>query len=782
MSHTASDPMARIARERYTAGPTRYVGIRRPRIDSRGKVTGETRYAGDLTVPGLLHARVVPSLYAHARIRGVDATAALALPGVVAVLTAYDLPILGRGDERRFEPLARNEAVFAGQPVALVIGETETAAEDAAGLIQVDAEPVEAVVDVLAAIYQGAPLARLTGQPGVEEEIDIGDEEAAQAREDEPDVELMSGNVLSRRHEQRGDVAEAFARCDAIVEGRFATSWAYQAYMEPHAATAWTEPDGTLVVSASTQGTFFTRNELAKLFGLPQSKVRVMSATLGGAFGSKQVVVEPLVGAAALCLRRPVRLVLTRQEDFAATNPAQGLVIDLRIGARRSGRFEALEARLTYDAGAYPDWSWDWFAVQLITGPYRWPAFDVEALSVRTNRFGVGNYRAPSGPQGVFALESLVDELAERLAFDPIKLRSANIVVEDDPMADHTPWPRIGAQQCLDRLRAHPIWAERAKLPPGEGVGLAIGVWLGSKQPAAAVCRLEPDGTISVITGVVDMSGATSGFATIAAETFGVPVEAVTIITADTSSAPPSPSSNASAITYGSGPAVRLAVAEARDRLLRVAADEFEIEPDDLEIVDGIVRPRDTPGLGRPIAEFARKLSESFGGPHAPIEGHAATAHSVLAPSAAGHLAHVRVDGETGSVKLVGYAVVQDVGRALNPALVEGQMLGGTVQSIGLALYEELIHDDHGQLLTGTFLDYAIPRADMLPPIDTLTVEVPAPEGPFGAKGIGEASILPGPAAIANAIAVATGMRMRELPISQRRVWVARKSMQVPPG
>jgi CO/xanthine dehydrogenase Mo-binding subunit len=781
MSHTASDLVTRIGRERDTAESTRYIGIRWPRIDSRDKVIGATRYAGDLTVPGLLHARIVPSLYAHARIRAVDGTAALALPGVVAVLTAEDLPIVGRGAERRFEPLARDEAVFAGQPVALVIGETETAAEDAVGLVQVDAEPVDAIVDVLAAIEPGAPLARLARQPGVEDEIDVADEQAAQVPEDDLDAELVSGNVFSRRRDQRGDVRGAFAACDAIVEGRFVSNWAYQAYLEPHAATAWIEPDGTLIVISGTQGTFFTRDELAKIFGLPSSKVRVIGATLGGAFGSKQIVIEPLVAGAALRLRRPVRLVLTRQEDFAATNPAQGLVIDLRIGARRSGRLEALEARLTYDAGAYAESSWEWFAAELITGPYRWPAFDVLALGVHTNRFGAGNYRAPTGPQGVFALESLVDELAERLGLDPVELRAANTVVEGDLMADDEPWPRIGTQECLERLRAHPMWTGRAHVPPGEGVGLAIGVWPGSKQPAAAVCRLEPDGTISVITGVVDMSGATSGFATIAAETFGLPMEAVTIITADTTSAPQSPSSNASAITYGSGPAVRLAVAEARDRLLVVAAGEYEIEPGDLEIVDGIVRPRGSPDVGRPVAEFARDLSEAFGSESAPVEGHAATAHSVVAPSAAGHLAHVRVDEETGTVELLGYVVVQDVGRALNPALVEGQMLGGAVQSIGRALYEELIHDDQGQLLTGTFLDYAVPRAAMLPPIDTLIVEVPAPEGPFGAKGIGEASILPGPAAIANAIAAATGRRMRELPMTARRVWAAAQPVGPPP-
>jgi CO/xanthine dehydrogenase Mo-binding subunit len=376
----------------------------------------------------------------------------------------------------------------------------------------------------------------------------------------------------------------------------------------------------------------------------------------------------------------------------------------------------------------------------------------------------------------VFALESLIDELAERLGIDPIDLRSANLVTEGDLQANGVPWPAIGADECLDRLRDHPVWARRDGLPRGEGIGLAIGVWAGSMQPAAASCRLEPDGSLTVITGAVDISGTDSGFAVIAAETFGVPVEAVTVVTADTSTAPQSPPTNASAITYASGLAVQQAATEARVRLLAIAAAELEIAPEDLEVVDGVVRPKGSPQAGRPVADLARALSESFDSPWPPVETHAAIAHSVLAPSTVGHLAHVRVDEETGTVEVLSYVVVQDVGRALNPDLVEGQMRGGAVQSIGRALWEELVHDDQGQLLTGTFLDYTVPRASMLPPIETVIVELPAPEGPFGAKGIGEAPILAGPAAIANAIAAATDVRLRELPMTAPRVWAALRS------
>ena len=735
------------------AQSTRYVGVRRPRIDGRDKVLGATRYGGDLTWPGLLHGRIVPSVYAHALIRGIDSTSALQVPGVIAVLTAADLPTVWHGPELRFEPLARTEVVFVGQPVALVVADTEAAAADAAALVDVEFVPLEPVVDALAAIEPGAPLARLAPVTG--------------------EAETPDGNVVDRLRERRGDAAAAFGRCTAIVEGRFRVGWAYQAAIEPQVATAWLEADGTLALATATQGTFAARNDLAKLFGLPSSRVRVTATPIGGAFGAKQVVIEPVAAGAALRLRAPVRIVLDRRDDVAAGNPSQGMVLDVRIGGGGSGRLEALEARIVYDAGSFAENSWHWFAPQLITGPYRWPAFDVAAVGVRTNRFGAGNYRAPSGPQGVFALESLIDELAGRLGIDPISFRVANIVTEGEPQADGAPWPPFAADECLARLKGHPVWARRESLPRGEGIGLAIGVWAGSMQPAAASCRLEPDGSLTVVTGAVDISGTASGFAVIAAETFGVAPEAVNVVIADTSTAPQSPPTNASAITYASGRAVQQAAAEARERLLAVAAAELEIAPGDLEIVDGVVRPIGSPHAGRQIADIAKELSESFDSPWPPVESHAAIAHSVHAPSMVGHLAHVRVDEETGKVELLGYVVVQDVGRALNPDLVEGQMRGGAVQSIGRALWEELVHDDQGQLLTGTFLDYAVPRASMLPPIETVIVEVPAPEGPFGAKGIGEASILAGPAAIANAIAAAAGVRMRELPMTAPRVWAA---------
>ncbi len=722
--------------------PFRAIGVPRPRADSRAKVTGAARYAADLPAPAreLLHARLVPSLYAHARIRRIDASAALAMPGVVAVLTAADLPLRATGDGRRSEPLARDIARFAGQPVALIVARSEAIAEDAVEAVVVDAEPLQPELDAVAI--------------------------AASAGDGDP-------RIVSTHHTAHGDAVAALTTAHVLVEGRFVAPWVHQGYLEPHAATAFLDEDGTLAITASTQGTFDARNEVAQLYGLPVSRVRVTAPTIGGAFGSKECLLEPLVAGAALRLRRAVRLVLTRREDLAATDPAQAVVTELRIGAGEDGRFTALDARLVYDAGAYPDASWEWFAAGLMAGPYHWPAIDVTGTGVRTNRFGSGNYRAPSGPQGLFALESLIDELAARLDIDPIELRLRNLAREGDPMVAGGPWPRVGLAECLRELRAHPAWTGRGSLPPHEGVGVAAGVWRNAALPAAATCRLEPDGTLTVATGVVDLAGSVTILAAIAAEAFGVPFEAVRVVVASTDSAPPTPATSASAITYGVGPAVRAAAEAARDQLLAIAADDVEIDPGDLEIVDGVIRPRGAPAEGRSVAEVAEALAFAWGSPYPPVEGHGATAHTELAPSGTAHLAHVRVDPETGDVQLLAYVAVQDVGRALNPALVEGQMAGGAVQGIGRAFVEALVHDDAGQLLTGTLLDYALPRASMLPPIETRWVEVPAPEGPFGARGMAEAPVLPGPAAIANAIAAATGARPRELPMTAERVWAA---------
>jgi CO/xanthine dehydrogenase Mo-binding subunit len=746
----------------------RVIGVSRPRLDAPEKVVGATRYAADDEIPGLLHARLVLSTEAHARIRRIETEEALAKPGVVAVLIAEDLPVVGEGSGRGYEPLAREEVVFAGQPVAIVVAEGEATAELATEAVVVEYESLDPVVDLEIAMKPGSPLA----QPSrVDEDGGMGSAHAdVGSGEQNAREEALSGNVPGRVFRAEGDVDAAFGESDAVVSGRFHTPWMYQAYLEPQTTTAWIEPGDVLAVSTSTQGAFVTRRELAQIFGLPFDKVRVRAAPLGGAFGGKFALIEPLVAGPALALRRPIRLALTRSEDFQMTNPAPGQIIELRIGARHDGELTALEARIICDRGAMTDWGVEDISSILVAGPYRWRAFAIRGYGVQTNRMSFGAYRAPGATPAAFAIESLLDELAGELGLDPIDIRLKNAVAEGDQGVSGREFPRMGVRECLERVREHPIWQERDGLAEDEGVGVALGYWPGGLEPASAVCRLDGDGRLTVITGAVDMTGTETTFGAIAAEVFGLSPDRVRVVAADTSAAPHSGSSGGSKITYTVGRAVQRAAEDAREHLLRVASEELEIAPVDLEVVDGEVRAVGAPDRSVTVEELARKAI-AFGGKYEPIAGYGGIAQRSQAPGSACHISHVRVDRETGEVELLRHAIAQDVGRALNPALVEGQMRGGTAQGIGWALYEELRHDEDGRLLTGSFLDYALPTAERVPEIDALIVEVPAPDGPFGARGVGEPPVISAPAAIANAIAAAVDVRPRELPMTAPRVW-----------
>jgi CO/xanthine dehydrogenase Mo-binding subunit len=447
-------------------------------------------------------------------------------------------------------------------------------------------------------------------------------------------------------------------------------------------------------------------------------------------------------------------------------------VIELEAGARSDGTLTAVRGRVICDQGANADFGIGTISAMLASGPYRWEAQDITGYDVTTNRVGTGAYRAPGAPQAHFAVESLIDEVAERLQIDPLELRLRNVLVAGERSVAGQELTVFGARECLERVRDHPLWARRSELPPGEGIGAAIGWWPGGYEPASAACRFDSDGRVTVVTGAADMTGVETTFAAIAAETFGVPLDRVRVVYADTASAPYAGMSGGSKITYTVGRAVEMAAREARERLLDVAAEELEISPEDLEIVDGAVQPVGVPAKAMALEDLAKKVL-TFGSPYPPVEG-LGRVSLPAAPQAAAHLSHVRVDPDTGAVTVLGHVIAQDVGRALNPALVSGQMQGGVAQGLGWALFEELAYDEHGQPATGSFVEYAMPTAGGVPAIDTEIVEVPAPEGPYGAKGVGEAPVVGVPGAVANAIAAATGgTRVRRLPMTPERVWRA---------
>jgi CO/xanthine dehydrogenase Mo-binding subunit len=740
------------------------------RVDGEEKVVGLTRFAGDIQRPGMVHVRLVLSPHAHARIVKIDTGAAEAVPGVLGVFTARDLdPSRADPTSRSRSPLAADRVRFVGHPVAAVIGETAAIAEDGASLVDVEYEALASAVDVLDAARKDAP--RVRGADGASGEEELAMHGAAtggeRLRED------VGPNVASTQHFHRGDVARGFAEADVVVARRYTTSMVHQGYLEPRAAVAEVDALGSLTIWTSTQALFFTRSEVCEALGLPEHRVRVVATPMGGGFGGKFVLLEPLAGFLALRLRRPVSVVLTRRDEFLATTPAPAALFELKMGARRDGTLTALDGRAFFDAGAYAGAPLG-IALLLLGSYYRVPNLELRGYEVLTHKPGNGAYRAPGAVQGTFAIESLMDELARAIGLDPIEFRLRNASRPGDPMVNGQPWPPMGLRECLERLRAERDRraAAGAAAPSGRlrrGVGVAIGGWMGGIEPASAVCRMDRDGTVSVVVGTVDMSGTNTALAQIAAQAFGLPVEDVRVVNGDSETAPYAGASGGSKITYTVGLAVERAARDARRQLLAIAADRLEAAVDDLEIVDRAVRVRGVPGRAVPLAELAR-ASMQFGAKYEPVFGRGASATVARSPAFAVHLSEVLVDPETGHAQVVSHLVAQDVGRAINPAAVEGQIHGGVVQGIGWALLERMPYDGNGQLLAATLMDYALPQIDQVPLVDTALVEVPSEHGPFGAKGVGEPPVVGAPAAVANALADATGHRFTSRPITGEAV------------
>lgn len=743
------------------------VGRSLRRLDGAEKVSGLCRYAGDLRLPGMLHARLVVSPHAHARIVRIDGKAAAQLPDVVAVLSARDLPIPHPDPaDRNRAPLALDRALWNGHPVAVVVAESEAVAEDAAELVEVEYEELPAVQDPLEAMRPEAPLVQEPGSEADDEKLaahGAGAGGAASAGETAP-------NVASSVHFARGDVARGFGEADLVIERRYRTSVVHQGYLEPQSAVAWCDALGNVSVWASTQALFSARSAVAETLELPEHRVRLVGMPLGGGFGGKFVLLEPLAAALAMAVRRPVSLVLTRTEEFLATNPAPQSLFELKTGVRRDGSLTALAGRVIFDAGAFAGAPVS-IACLLLGGYYRFPHLDLRGYEVLTHKPGNGAYRAPGAVQATFAIESQMDLMARELGWDPLELRRLNAVREGDPMPNGRPWPKIGLTACLDRLKEErQRRARSAQSRAGRrGVGVAIGGWLGGVEPASAVCRMNRDGSLSVVVGTVDMSGTNTAFAQIAAEAFGLPIAQVTVINADTDAAPFAGASGGSKITYTVGAAVERAARDARQQLLAIAARELEAAVEDLELVDRAVRVRGVPDRSVALAELAAETMR-FGGKYEPVFGRGATATVARAPAFAAHLAEVEVDQETGSARVVNHVVVQDVGRAINPAAIEGQIHGAVAQGVGWALYERMAYDASGHLSSATLMDYALPAADQVPPVEAVIVELPSDFGPFGAKGVGEPPVIAAAAAIANALADATGQRFTELPITSQAI------------
>ena len=736
-------------------------------IEGDTKVTGNIRFIGDMQMPGMLHARFVPSQHAHAKVLGIDTAAAKALPGVFDILTAADLPDIPPVTRQKLL-LARERVIFVGQPVALILAENEAVAIDAMELVVVDYEPLPAAISLDDALAPDAPLVWPDGMPGEAEEA------AAHGADAGGDSELAAperSNIAKRAGFSRGDVAAGFAAADVIIEREFTTQMVHQCPMESHGcAVQIDQMTGQVTVWSSTQAPYTVQQQVAEILGLPETDVRCIGTPVGGGFGGKGVLYQLLIALVARQVNRPIRFIMTRYEEMVAANVAPPGRMRVKLGAKLDGTFTALESDVAFNSGCYP--SSPMGVAMLVMGSiYTIENVKLDAIDVVSFKPSSGAYRAPGVPQGQFCLESVVDEMADALGADPLALRMQNAVEQGDMMINGDAWPKIGMKQVLDALQAHPSWQNReATRAAGRGVGIAIGGWPGGTGPAAAACGLTRDGTISIKIGTADISGVNTAFVMMAADTFGVTPDKVKITSGDTGSEIFGPNSGGSKITYTVGPALIKAVEEVKRQTLEIVADMLEVASEDLEIVDGSVQVKGTPDTAIPLAEIAAK-STGFGAKYAPVYATGRNAQTMRSPAFSAQLAEVEIDRETGAVTVHKLVAVQDVGKALNPLTVEGQVLGGAMQGLGWALYEELAYDETGQPLTASFVDYNVPKmAQTAGEIEMVLVEVPSDTGPMGAKGVGEPSIVPTAGAVANAIHDAVGARVLDLPITPPRI------------
>jgi CO/xanthine dehydrogenase Mo-binding subunit len=748
---------------RDTAKPFKWVGTRPIRPDGVPKVTGVAQYGADLAMPGMLVGRILRSPHAHARIRSIDTSKAETLPGVKAVVTAADLP------EQKFEYvgpervalnfwhmtrniLAREKALYEGHAIAAVAAANKTITDAALALIEVDYEVLPHVIDVDGAMKPDAPLL-------FEDMITRGVEPAPKP-----------SNISKRSEFKLGDVEAGFAQADEIVEMSFKTAPVHQGYIEPQGCVARADADGQSEIWTSSQGHFVVRAYTAKLLGMKLGDLRVYPAEIGGAFGGKTVIyVEPVAVMLARKSGHPVKIVMSREDVFKATGPTSGASMTVKIGAKRDGTIVAADGIFKLQAGAFPGSPFIGTCMCAFA-PYDIANARAVGYDVVCNRPKVAAYRAPGSPIGAFAVESVLDVLAQKIGMDPLKLRLKNAARKGTQMLSGAKLGHDGYSETIEALLNHPGY--KAPLGKNQGRGVASGYWFNAGGESSASMHVNQDGTVVVATGSPDIGGSRASMAIMAAETLGVDYDQVRAIVADTASVGYAHLTGGSRVTFATGMAVVDTTKKIIQELCVRAAKIWDVDPDGVVWENGCAKPASSNvGDFKPLSirEIAAKRAQTGG----PIVAAAAVNPSAVAPGFATQFCDIEVDPETGKVTILRFVAAQDVGRAIHPSYVEGQIQGGVTQGIGWALNEEYIYDSKGHMENPGFLDYRIPVASDLPMIEPVLVEVPNPNHPYGAKGVAEVNICPPMAAIANAIERAVGRRLTELPMSPPRVLAA---------
>lgn len=739
----------------------RVIGTRPVRPDGVDKVTGRAIYGADVTLPRMIHGKILRSPHAHARIRGIDTHEAERYPGVLAVVTAQDLPdvdvvlAVGEGGDVNMRDASHNimasgKVLYQGHAVAAVAAVSAHVALEALKRIKVDYEPLPPVLDVRKAMAEDAPLLH----------EDLFTDTMGQRSE-------RPSNIASHLIAEEGDIEQGFCEASVVVEREFVTHTVHQGYIEPHAAVAEWRDDGQLTIWCSTQGAFSVREQVAQILKHPISQVKVVPTEIGGGFGGKiSVYLEPVAALLSRKAGRPVKMVMDRAEVLAATGPTPGTYMKVKVGADAEGNITAAHAYLAFEAGAYPG-SPVGAGCTTVFAPYRLKNVRIDGFDVLVNKPKSNAYRAPGATQAEFAAEVVMDEICEKLGMDPLEFRRKNGAKEGDWRPFGPPYTRIGAIECVEAARASDHWKTPLVKEAGSGRrrgrGVASGYWMNWGGTSSCTGRLNPDGTVSLLEGSTDIGGTRASIAMQFAEAFGIEYERVRLQVVDTDTVGYNDVTGGSRVTFGTGYAAHALAKQMQREIAVKLAAIWEVDPESVTVEGDRYSAGDK---SVNLVEAANLISEQG---QQVVTSVTTTPHN-RSGAFATHIVDVEVDVETGKVEILRYTAVQDVGKAIHPSYVEGQMQGGVAQGIGWALNEEYIYDENGALRNASLLDYRMPTALDLPMVETILVEVFNPDHPYGVRGVGEVPIVPPPAAISNAIYDAVGVRMTTLPMSPARL------------
>lgn len=735
------------------------IGSRPPRVDAADKVTGRAAFGADVKLAGTLYGKILRSPHAHARIVLLDTSAAERLDGVYAVTTAKDLPRaadlteqLGEGTVNyKYQcdaTLASEKALFHGHPVVGVAARTPTIAEQALQLIMIEYEVLPPLLDVMDALQEDAPLiheqmiTKSLAKPGVK-----------------------PSNVASHFQHMLGDPKAGFAQADVVIEREFRTATVHPGYIEPQATTAVWGPDGVLTIYTSTQGPFDIRSQVSTLLQLPMAKIRVVPTEVGGAFGGKNASYIDVV-AAVLSRKsgRPVKIVMSRAEVLMATGPSSGAVIQVKMGATKAGKITAAQATLYYEAGAYPG-SPVGAGANSMFSPYDVPNGQIDGYDIIVNKPRIGSYRAPGATPANFAAETVIDELAEKVGLDPLEFRLRNCAREGTRRINGTPHTSIGAIEVLQAAKKHPHY--KAPLAgANRGRGIAFGFWGNWGAQSSVNISVNSDGTVALVTGSVDITGTRTSVAMQAAEALEISLDKIRSSFTDTDAISYGNTSAGSRTTMATGVAAVQAARDVIEQMTARAATLWALDVKTVAYAAGVFSTSADASLKFSFREVAAKLGPTGG----PIMGRGTVNVTEWGAGMGLHIADVEVDPETGLVTILRYTAIQDVGRAIHPGQVEGQLQGGATQGIGWALYEAYYYNAEGRLVNTSLLDYKTPTFLDVPFIDTVIVEVPWPGHPYGVRGVGEVPIVTPPGALGNAIYRAIGARQTRLPMSSQHI------------